>query len=50
MRDVPSSDVNVEAEVAATVSLDSYGNDEGIVDEEASPLQALGSYLRREAK
>ena len=50
VRDVPSSHVNVEAEVAATTSLDGDGDDEGLVDEEASLLHALGLYLRREAE
>ena len=50
VRDVPSSHVNKEAEVAATTSLDGDGDDEGLVDEEASLLHALGLYLSREAK
>ena len=52
VRDVPSPDVDVEAaEAAATTSPDRpVSDDEGRVDEEASPLHTLGSYLRREAK
>ena len=50
VRDVPSPDFGVEAEVAAKTSLDGNIDDEGLVDEESSLLHALGSYPRREAE
>ena len=46
---MPSSDIDVEAEVSVTTFLYGDGNDEGLVNKEASPLCTMGSYLRREA-